>query len=230
MVLRTIQVVLSANVAGFAAGMGTASAAVKQLGNEANAMATRTDAASKQTIQTVGRLSLALGIGLAAALALSIRAASDFEVQMRNVASISDYTRENFDQVSDSLLNMSRQMPQSASVLAKGLYDIASSGFDGAEAMNVLQASAKAASAGLTDTATAAKGDHGCPQRLRAERVRGVRRQRRPVPDRQARRGHLRGTDVHHRGLHRHRPSRQPHHRGHPGLPGHDDALRGQCG
>ena len=216
MVLRTIQVVLSANVAGFAAGMGTASAAVKQLGNEANQMATRTDTASKQTIQTVGRLSLAVGVGMAAAFALSIKAAADFEVQMRNVASISEPTQRNFDKISEAVVDMSRQMPQSASVLAKGLYDITSSGFDGAAAMEVLRVSGIAASAGLTDTATSARANECRSQCLRQERVRGQPGERHLVLHRQARRRLLRGTGVHGGRLHRHGQGCQSHVGGHP--------------
>src|SRR5687768_12475820 len=52
---------------------------------------------------------------------------------------------------------MSTKVPQDANVLARGLYDIASSGFKGAQGMKVLEASAIAASAGMSDTATAAR-------------------------------------------------------------------------
>jgi TP901 family phage tail tape measure protein len=156
-VIRNISVVLSANSTSFVAQMRTASMAVSQFGDEAWDTATRTDTASRKTLDTVGKLSLALSAGLAVALGASVVVAAQFEKEMRNVASISPTVQKNFDSISDSLVDMSRQMPQSAKVLAQGLYDITSSGFDGAEAMTILKSSAIAASAGLTDTATSAR-------------------------------------------------------------------------
>jgi TP901 family phage tail tape measure protein len=58
----------------------------------------------------------------------------------------------------EAILDLSTQFPQSAGVLAEALYEITSSGFDGSEALQVLYASAAAATAGLTDAQTAAKG------------------------------------------------------------------------
>ena len=88
----------------------------------------------------------------------SVKMAANFETSMRNVNSISRMSEEQLKKISDEVLTLSTKMPQSAKVLADGLYDIASSGFAGAEGMKVLEASAKAASAGMTDTATSAKG------------------------------------------------------------------------
>jgi len=157
-VIKNIAVVLSANVTSFAGEMRAAGASVRQFGVEATDVATRTDAASRRTLDTVGKLSLGLGVGLAVGFGLSVKAAADFEREMRNVASISVSTQKNFDKISDSLIDMSRVVPQSATTLAKGLYEVTSSGFDGAEAMTVLRSSAVAASAGLTTTEVAAKG------------------------------------------------------------------------
>ena len=113
---------------------------------------------SSQGLNDLGRAGLVVGGVLTAAFAASVGAAAKFEVSMRNVSTISEVTRKNFGDMSAKVLELSRVVPQSANVLAEGLYDIASSGFDGAEALTVLEASAVAASAGLTNTATAAKG------------------------------------------------------------------------
>ena len=104
---------------------------------------------------TVGGLMAAAvaGIGIA-----TTKMAADFEKSMRNVNSISRLSEQQFKKQADEVLTLSTRMPQSAKVLADGLYDIASSGFAGADGMKVLEASAKAASAGLTETATSAKG------------------------------------------------------------------------
>ncbi len=96
---------------------------------------------------------LVLGVALAAAAVGAVQ----FEASMRNVASIDAQVEQNFAAVSQSVLNMAKTVPQSANTLAEGLYNIAGSGFYGADAMHILETSATAASAGLTDTNTASK-------------------------------------------------------------------------
>jgi len=93
------------------------------------------------------------GVGTAA-----VKMASDFDTSMRNVNSITKLSEQELGKLSKQVVDLSKKFPQSAKTLAEGLYDISSSGFQGAEGMKVLEASAKAASAGLTDTSTAAKG------------------------------------------------------------------------
>ena len=88
----------------------------------------------------------------------SISTAADFEKAMRNVNSIMGLSEQEFSKTSEAVTKMAAEFPQSSQVLAEGLYDIASSGFQGAEGLKVLEASARAASAGLTDTKTAATG------------------------------------------------------------------------
>ncbi len=75
---------------------------------------------------------------------------------MRNVNSIAGLTPAQFQKVKASVLDMSRSTAQAPKVLADGLYQIYSSGIKGEGALKVLKASAVAASAGLTDTGTAA--------------------------------------------------------------------------
>ena len=93
------------------------------------------------------------GVGIVA-----IKMAADYEKSMRNVNSISKLSEQQFTDISNEVLKLSTRMPQSAKNLADGLYQVASGGFQGAEGMKVLEASAKAASAGLTNTEVAAKG------------------------------------------------------------------------
>ena len=93
------------------------------------------------------------GVGIAA-----VKLAAQFETSMRNVNSISKLSETQFKALGQSVIDMSKKFPQTAKELADGLYDIASSGFQGAEGLKVLDASAKAASAGMTTTAVSAKG------------------------------------------------------------------------
>lgn len=104
------------------------------------------------------KASLMASVPIVAGLGFATKAAVDFDRQMRNVNSISGMSAEALAATSDEVVRLSTTLPQSASTLAAGLYDIASSGFQGAEGLTVLEASAQAASAGLTDTATSAKG------------------------------------------------------------------------
>lgn len=145
--------VLSATSTSFVTQMKAAAGSLDDFANKSDATAARTEASA-------GRLSkvfLGLGVAVAAALLGAVAAASSFETQMRNVSSLGGVTESTFKQMSASVLDLSRTLPQSATDLAKGLYDIASSGFQGAEGLEVLEASAKAASAGLATTAEAAK-------------------------------------------------------------------------
>ncbi len=99
----------------------------------------------------VGFAAFALGLGA------SVKAAAEFEAAMRNVNSISGLSEAAFKAQGQAVIDLSRQLPQSATTLAKGLYEIASSGFQGAEGLQVLEQAAIAASAGLTTTQNSAK-------------------------------------------------------------------------
>jgi TP901 family phage tail tape measure protein len=94
------------------------------------------------------------GLVVAAALTYAVFKAAEFETQMQNVNSISKLSEGALASLGDEVVNLSTQLPQSAADLAAGLYDIASSGFQGAEGLMILRSAAVAASAGMTDTAT----------------------------------------------------------------------------
>ena len=90
----------------------------------------------------------------------AVVAAAGLDTAMRNIQSISKQTDAEIAALSDTFLDMSqdaKQTTDTATSLAAGFYDIQSSGFAGANAMKVLQASTKAASAGLTSTSVASR-------------------------------------------------------------------------
>jgi TP901 family phage tail tape measure protein len=106
-----------------------------------------------------------IAIGSAAAAAAiaafavdAVKKAAAFETAMLNVNSIAKLTPAAFSDLQNSVLELSKTLPQSGETLAQGLYDIASSGFAGAEGLKVLDAAAKAASAGLAQTSESAAG------------------------------------------------------------------------
>lgn len=104
------------------------------------------------------------GIGLSAATAFAIAGKQayefekKFETSMLEVATLSDIVSESLDSYKQKIVDLttSSQIPIYADEAAKALYQIVSAGHDGADGMIVLEASAKAAVGGVTDTATAA--------------------------------------------------------------------------
>jgi TP901 family phage tail tape measure protein len=103
---------------------------------------------------------MAKGAGLAAAGVAAHQAVGafmDFDRSMRNVNSIAQLNEREFKKLSKSVLALAGPTAQAPKTLADGLYDLVSSGFDANEAIQVLEKSAIAATAGMTDTATASK-------------------------------------------------------------------------
>ncbi|MCW3059704.1 MAG: phage tail tape measure protein family, partial [Capsulimonas sp.] len=99
------------------------------------------------------------GAAVAAGLGAAAKTAGDFDQSLRNVDSIAHLSEQGFKDLHDSVMKLAddkniRATPQE---LATGLYDIYSSGFKGAKAMEILRISAEGASAGMTDTATSSK-------------------------------------------------------------------------
>ena len=130
----------------FAKAFGSADKSLDQL-------AKRADKVGKSL--TLGLTMPIVGLGVAA-----VKSASELDSQMRNIQSVSKQTDAQIDRLAASFVDMSADITKttdSADGLAAGFYDIQGSGFAGADAMEVLEASTKAASAGLTGTDVASK-------------------------------------------------------------------------
>jgi hypothetical protein len=95
---------------------------------KANAKLTAAD----RSLQTMGqrmtanstKFMMAGGVMVAAAGAAAgatVKMASDFETSMRNVNSIMRVSEEEFTDISAAVLDISKKLPQSATVLANGL-------------------------------------------------------------------------------------------------------------
>lgn len=120
--------------------------------------AKHSDQAAKN-VEKLGRVSaIGAGVGLATLAGATIYAAKtagDFEKQMRNVNSIAKLSESGYRSLSKGVLSLAGDTAQAPKVLAEGLYQLVSSGFNAKDSLTILQSSAKAATAGLTDTATA---------------------------------------------------------------------------
>jgi phage tail tape measure protein, TP901 family, core region len=95
-------------------------------------------------------LSAILGAGVVGAVALEKHMANVMTIsQQINATTVSGFT--------DKIVDLSKDMTQSANQLAEGLYQVVSTGFDGSDAMTILGVAAKGASAGLTTTEISAR-------------------------------------------------------------------------
>lgn len=179
---RNISVEVTADIAKYRAGLDQAGKATARFGEQAKQGTTKASqsvgAVGTQAQKTGGlwarttssMSATAVAMGTAVGLSVqqigsrlvqmgvdAVQSAVQFQTSMLNVQSLGEESTASIKHLSDAVLDMSTHLPQSANTLAEGLYDIESSGFTGAAALDVLHASASAASAGLTDTATSAR-------------------------------------------------------------------------
>lgn len=103
------------------------------------------------------KVAIGFGVGVTAAYYGASRSSQEFEKNLRNVNSILGVSERNLLKLSNQMLHLATEIPRSAADLSGGLYQVVSSGFtDAASSTMVLEASARAAAAGLTETGTAA--------------------------------------------------------------------------
>ncbi len=84
--------------------------------------------------------------------------ANEFSKAMREVQTISKAVQDDWEGMSKALVDLAAQGPDDAIELAKAYYQIVSAGYDGAAGLNLLDVASRAATAGITDTKTAADG------------------------------------------------------------------------
>lgn len=137
---------IGADVTGLTKGLATADSKLNQ-------------AAGK--MKSVGKtLTMGVTAPILGAAAAAVKLGVDLDREMRNIQSVSKGTDAEIGALADTFVDMSTDITKttdSAVGLAQGFYDIQGSGFAGADAMMVLEASTMAASAGLTSTEVAAK-------------------------------------------------------------------------
>jgi TP901 family phage tail tape measure protein len=160
MAASSVNVLLSTNVKQFKTEMALAGAAVTGFGVAAYKSINKVEQVGRQ----IGGAIIGVGASMVGAIAVGVKAASVLETAMQNVATVWDEAGQkvagtflSLADAGDQILELSTELPQSASQLAEGLYSVASSGFQGSDAMLILEESAKAASAGLTDAGTSTR-------------------------------------------------------------------------
>jgi TP901 family phage tail tape measure protein len=106
-----------------------------------------------QRIRTFGYLASAtLTLPIIAAGKATFTMAKDFEFAMQKIVGLAGVGQDTVNQWSKSVKEMSISLGKPPKEMAEALYFIASSGIKGAEALDVLKISGKAAASGLGDT------------------------------------------------------------------------------
>ncbi|MGM9465375.1 phage tail tape measure protein [Streptomyces murinus] len=157
----TLYVQVQAGVSGLVGGLRTAAGQVstfggqiRRLDGDINALAARSD----RTRRAMTTGFTVLGVAIGGAFVMGVRNAIELEKHMANVMTISkEINAANIGHFTDQVVELSTQLPQSADQLAEGLYQVVSTGFDGADAMTILRVAARGAAAGLTTTETSAR-------------------------------------------------------------------------
>jgi TP901 family phage tail tape measure protein len=146
-----LHVLVQANTAQATAGL-----------NKFNSQLYATEAQSRRTTGAMKSMAKATagGLGLAAiggGLVAGTRAFVDFDRSMRNVNSIAKLNEKDFKSLSKQVRDLAGPTAQAPKTLADGMYQLVSSGVKAKDAIKVLRQSAIAATAGITDTATATR-------------------------------------------------------------------------
>ena len=89
-------------------------------------------------------------VGLGAAV---VATGAQFDTTLRQIVALTNTTADEIGGVKDQILGLAEATGKDPNELAKGFYFLASAGFDTAQAMKVLESTAKASAAGLGDTA-----------------------------------------------------------------------------
>lgn len=146
---------------GFIAKTGAFSRDIQAIGTQVLSLKARIDntiTAAAKPFKILGAEIAAAGAAGAGSMAVFTKNAISFETEMRNVNSILGESEGGFGRLKGEILDLAQTVPKTAEDLAGAAYEIVSSGFTSAAEMNkILAASAKASTAGLTETGTAAK-------------------------------------------------------------------------
>lgn len=143
--IGSISVGFGADISKLQAGFSTASSLISKFGGA--------------SLGPMGIAATAIaGVGIAAVgfAADSTKAAADFQQSMLKVQAYAGLTKQQSDQMSQSILKMSTSVGQSPKALADALYPIVSSGYSASDALTILNLSAQTAAASGAKTTTVA--------------------------------------------------------------------------
>lgn len=131
---------------------------------EAEGTAARTSKSISSKLSSVGKSMTSVGKKMTTHLTLpilgvtaaSIDMATKYQASMDKIVALTDTSRKQADAWGNAFLKLGPALGKSPKELADGMFFVASAGFKGKQAMDILTASAKASAAGLGDTKTVA--------------------------------------------------------------------------
>lgn len=108
-----------------------------------------------KTFKVAGFMMAGAAAGMGAA---GLKMAADFEGSMREVNTMMGLSQEEFENLSDQVLETAKDVGKAPEEMSKALYQVVSAGIPAGEAIEFLGVAAKAAIAGVTDAETAVDG------------------------------------------------------------------------
>ena len=114
------------------------------------------EAFGKSATRVGKQMTMRMTLPMAGAGAAAFKMASDFEASMTQIQSLVGLSADSVQGFEKDVLSLSGQTARAPKELADAMFFVTSAGIRGAEATEVLAASAKAAAVGLGDTATIA--------------------------------------------------------------------------
>jgi len=155
----TVGVFTKLDVSGLVNGIARAKAELKIYGDHAVALVTKQNKGMADAMSEAGTIMATAGAAIAGGLGVAVKQAAAFDQAMRNVNSIAKLSEGQFGALRQSVMGLTNDptIKDGPAELAKGLYDVYSSGFQGKAALDVLRVAAQGASAGMTDSATSGR-------------------------------------------------------------------------
>ncbi len=149
---RTLQVKLRADVGQYRKAMADASKSTDQVARAGQALQN-----AGGRISSVGdNLTKSVTVPMALAGVAAVKMAGDFDQAFTQMVGLAGVSASEVDGLKDSVLDLAGETGRAPQELAEGLLMIRSAGLSGQDALDVLEASAKAAATGMGDTATVA--------------------------------------------------------------------------
>ena len=151
---------LTASLGIDAAGLNRAAAKMNEFQRTVDASAKKINASLKSTGAAMKKLGKSATMNLTVPMALAATAAvklfSDYEASISKVVGLVGVASEQTDKWAKDILKLAPKVAKAPAELADALFFVTSAGIRGAEAMEVLEISAKASAAGLGETKTVA--------------------------------------------------------------------------
>ncbi len=133
------------------------SSVMATIGGNAETLHSRVTRLGQSMTAMGNQLTMGLTVPLAGLGAGIAKFSMDYETSMTVAQTMTGSTAEQFDLYKEKVIELTRVLPQNADTLAKALYFIASAGYRGQEALDILTASGKAATNALAEIETVAQ-------------------------------------------------------------------------